>query len=367
MFLNDILLGNKETRRQKTGNKRRGKDEKQAKKFSSFAFLLFPCFLVSFLPACVEIEEYVDTPQGNFEALWKIIDERYCFFDYKEVDWNRIHDEYLRRISNDMNQESLFMLLNEMLQELKDGHVNLTTPFDVGRYWKWFEDYPSNYDESLIRQYLGTDYRIAGSIRYKILDDNIAYLRYADFSSGIGETNLDYIIEKAGICLGMIIDIRDNGGGVLTYSDVFASRFVNEKTLVGYIRHKTGKGHNDFSEPYPKYIEPSSRLRYQKPVVILTNRKCFSTTNDFVNTMGYAPNVTILGDRTGGGSGLPFSSELPNGWSVRFSTCPMFNADMEHLEFGIDPDEPCYLLKEDIHKGKDTLIEKARSLIKERN
>ena len=27
---------------------------------------------------------------------------------------------------------------------------------------------------------------------------------------------------------------------------------------------------------------------------------------------------------TGGGSGLPFSSELPNGWSVRFSASPMY-------------------------------------------
>jgi hypothetical protein len=210
--------------------------------------------LLFVLFSCIEIEEYENNPRGNFEALWTIMDERYCFFDYKEVNWDSIHVVYSRRISNDMNQEGLFMLLNEMLQELKDGHVNLTSPLDVGRYWKWFEDYPANYDDNLIRlrHYLGTDYRIAGSIRYKILDDNIAYLRYADFSAPIGETNLDYIIEKAGICEGMIIDVRDNGGGTLTYSDVFASRFFNEKTLVGYIQHKTGKGHNDFSKPYPK-------------------------------------------------------------------------------------------------------------------
>ncbi|MDR2683700.1 MAG: peptidase S41, partial [Dysgonamonadaceae bacterium] len=212
-----------------------------------FAFCLLPVLLFS----CIEIPEYENNPRGNFEALWTIMDEHYCFFEYKEVDWDSIHGAYSQRISNSMSQESLFMLLNGMLQELKDGHVNLSTPFDVGRYWKWFEDYPASYDEDLIRNYLGTDYRIAGSIRYKILDDNIAYLRYADFSSGIGETNLDYIIEKTGICSGMIIDVRNNGGGVLTYSDVFASRFFNQKTLVGYIRHKTGKGHNDFSEPYP--------------------------------------------------------------------------------------------------------------------
>ena len=39
-------------------------------------------------------EEVNNTPQGNFEALWKIIDEQYCFLDYKQIDWNAIHDKY---------------------------------------------------------------------------------------------------------------------------------------------------------------------------------------------------------------------------------------------------------------------------------
>jgi hypothetical protein len=314
----------------------------------------------------MEIEEYRNDPLGNFEALWKIMDEHYCFFEYKQIDWDRIHSEYARRINDDMSQESLFMLLNEMLGELKDGHVNLASPFDVGRYWKWFEDYPGNYRQELIDSLLGTDYRIAGGIRYKILEDNIGYFRYADFSSGIGESNLDYVIDKLGICSGIIIDVRNNGGGLLSNSDKLASRFFNEKTLVGYIRHKTGKGHNDFSEPHPKYIEPSTRLRYQKPVVVLTNRRCYSATNDFVNTMRLAPEVIVLGDKTGGGSGLPFNSELPNGWSVRFSACPMYDAEMQHIEFGIEPHVPVGLSIEDALNGKDTLIETARKLLAER-
>jgi hypothetical protein len=314
----------------------------------------------------MEIETYDNTPRGNFEALWQILDEHYCFFEYKGVDWNRIHSDYSRRIDNEMGHESLFLLLDEMLQELKDGHVNLSSAFEVGRYWKWFEDYPANYRQELIDAYLGTDYRIAGGLSYKVLEDNIGYVRYADFSSAIGESGLDYVIDKLSLCSGMIIDVRNNGGGLLTNSDKLAARFFNEKTLVGYIQHKTGKKHTDFSKPYPTYIEPSTRLRYQKPVVVLTNRKCFSATNDFVNAMRYAPNATILGDKTGGGSGLPFSSELPNGWSVRFSACPMYDKDMQQIEFGVHPDISISLLENDIEKGKDTLIETARQLLQAR-
>jgi C-terminal processing protease CtpA/Prc len=162
----------------------------------------------------------------------------------------------------------------------------------------------------------------------------------------------------------MIIDVRNNGGGLLSNVERLASRFVNEKTLVGYIQHKTGKGHNDFSEPVARHIEPSTRLHYQKPVIVLTNRSCFSATNDFVNAMRYCPNARILGDRTGGGSGLPFSSELPSGWSVRFSACPILDAGKQHIEFGIDPDIHVDLLTSDVRKGKDTLIETAIDLLK---
>jgi Periplasmic protease len=332
------------------------------KKRLKYGILGIFCFI--FLSGCIEIEKFDNSPQGNFEALWKILDEHYCFFEYKDIDWQTIHQSYSSRINNKMNEEALFMILNEMLQELKDGHVNLSTPFDVGRYWKWFEDYPPNYFVSLRDNYLGNDYSIAGGIRYKILEDNIGYMYYGDFSSPLGETNLDHIINKLSICRGIIIDVRDNGGGLLSNSEKLASRFVNEKTLVGYIQHKTGKGHNDFSKPYPRYIEPNGRLRYQKPVVVLTNRSCYSATNDFVNSMKTCPNVIILGDKTGGGSGLPFNSELPNGWSVRFSACPMYNASMEHLELGIEPDKPVDLIDEDVIKGIDTIIEAARTLIK---
>ena len=322
-------------------------------------------FLLLLVSCVVDVEPYDNSKRGNFEALWRIVDEHYCFFDYKDIDWNQIHTDYEKKIREDMSNIALFDTLNLMLQELKDGHVNLYSYWDLGRYWKWFEDYPANFNADVIynANYLGTNYRIAGSARYTILSDSIGYIYYGSFSGALSENNLDYILASFSKCFGIIVDVRNNGGGYLSNSETLASRFTDEKTLVGYIQHKTGKGHNDFSEPFPKYIEPSSRIQYLKPVVVLTNRKCFSATNDFVNAVHHFPNVTILGDRTGGGSGLPFSSELPNGWAVRFSACPFFDANKEHIEFGIDPDVRVDLLPEDLQKGYDTLIEVARKLL----
>ena len=65
------------------------------------------------------------------------------------------------------------------------------------------------------------------------------------------------------------------------------------------------------------------------------------------------------GDKTGGGSGLPFNSELPNGWQVRFSACPMLDPDKKLTEFGIDPDIQVEITEEDLARGVDTIIESA--------
>ena len=323
------------------------------------------------LPSCVREELPHNDPMGNFEALWNIIDTRYCFLDYKQevygLNWNEVHQRYANRITSQMNDKALFQVLAEMLNELKDGHVNLIASHETSSYREWFDSHPANFSDTIQRIYLGQDYIQTSGIKYQILEDNIAYVYYGSFSTGIGESNLDYLLDDIAICDGMILDVRNNGGGLLTMADRLASRFTNQKVLTGYWTYKTGPGHQDFSKPEAVFVEPPmDRVRWQKPVIILTNRRSFSSTNDFVNKMRQMPQATIVGDCTGGGSGLPFSSELPNGWSVRFSASPMYDVDMNHLEFGIEPDIKVDMTLEDMLKGKDTLIETARNIIKEK-
>ena len=311
------------------------------KRLLSYIYIM--CALPLVLGGCIREDEYDNSPTGNFEALWKLIDEHYCFLDYKGIDWDAIYEQYRVQITDDMGQDALFEVLGNMLAELKDGHVNLYSAWNTARYWDWYLDYPRNFDEALVEQYLGRDYRIGGGAEYTILQDKM----------------LLYLA----VCNGLIIDVRNNGGGNLTTASQLAARFTNERVLTGYIQHKTGPGHSDFSDPEPVYLDPSDGVRWQKPVVVLTNRHAYSATNDFVNSMNCLPQVTLLGDKTGGGSGLPFSSELPNGWGVRFSASPMLDAQKQHIEFGIDPDVKLDMTDEDEDQGRDTLIEAARALL----
>ena len=319
--------------------------------------------------SCVDEEEFADTPRGNFEALWRIIDEHYCFLDYKQheigLDWQAVYNKYNVRVDEGMTDRQLFEVLTQMLGELRDGHVNLSASHDYGRYWSWFESYPSNFSDTVYRRYMGTDYKIASGLDYRIFDDNIGYIRYESFSSPIGEGNLDEVLMSMMLCQGIIIDIRGNGGGDLTNADKLAARFCHEKTLVGYTQHKTGPGHSDFSDLEPHYLEPSSNIRWHKPVVVLTNRHVFSAANEFTMYMKALPQTKIVGDHTGGGAGMPFSSSLPNGWSVRFSAVPTYDAERHSTEFGIAPDYYVSLADDDVSEGKDTIIEFARKLLAE--
>ncbi len=331
--------------------------------------LLLAVLFSATLSACIDEDELDNTSRGNFEALWKIIDQRYCFFDYKKgeygLDWNEVYSRYSPQIDNEMSQAQLFEVLGNMLGELRDGHVNMYASFDYTRYWSWQEGYPKNFSDTLQRKYLGTDYKIASGLKYRKLDDNIGYIRCESFESAIGDGNLDEVLLYLAPCRALIIDVRNNGGGQLTSAEKFAARFTNKEITVGYIRHKTGTGHSDFSSMKEQCLKPSSGIRWQKKAVVLTNRSVYSAANEFVKYMKCCPNVTTVGDKTGGGAGLPFSSELPNGWSIRFSACPMYDKDKNSTEFGISPDYEVQLSADDISQGIDTIIEFARNLTSE--
>ena len=60
--------------------------------------LISICLSMLLICSCVDEEHYDNTKRGNFEALWKLMDEHYCFFSYKQqelgVDWDEVHTRY---------------------------------------------------------------------------------------------------------------------------------------------------------------------------------------------------------------------------------------------------------------------------------
>lgn len=329
--------------------------------------------LLLFSSSCTTREDFNPSPLSNYKALWKILDEGYCYFDEKlpaDSTWEMMYDKHLSEIREDMTPVELMDALAELTYELRDGHVGLISSFDRKAYINWRSDYPSNVNPSVRNRYLGDNYRIAGTLYYAPITynghekDKVGLIYYSSFSGGVGHGNINAVLNSFKECRGIIIDVRNNGGGNVSNVETIAGHFAADKTLVGYMSYKSGPRHNDFSTPTPLYIEPvESGILWHRPVVVLTNRGMYSAANDFALYMKQLPYATLLGDTTGGGGGLPRGSELPIGWRVVYSGSKTTDPQGNSIEFGIPPSVEVSLSLEDDARGVDTLIEEAIGVI----
>ncbi len=315
-------------------------------------------------------------PVSIFEEIWTFADRHYSFFDEKGVDWDSVYTSYRPQVKDDMGPVELFDLCAKMLYELRDGHVNLVSPFDRSRYWQWYLERPENFYFSIIeRHYFKDRQRYFGPLQVVALpgdntEEDILYVYYGSFGNTIGEGNLDDLIFSLneGGFKGLIFDVRNNGGGDPTNGRNLAARFTDKKVFVGtnYIKH--GPGHGDFRLE-EVHIEPHDGLRFSGDVVVLTNRKSYSATTYFAQYMKALDQVTLVGDTTGGGGGLPAFRDLANGWRLRVSSTRFYNPAGESIEPGVPPHITAQIPEEgdSINLTSDEIIETAIELIRSAN
>ncbi len=327
----------------------------------SFSFL--------FLVSCEE-GFFVEVPSESaisiFDQAWNFADQEYTFFDYKELNWDSIYQEFRPLVSDDMNEEELFQVIGDMLFLLRDGHVNLRSKFDRSRNWEWYLEFPENFNYSLLeRNYFKSNEQFVGSLVVMDFED-VGYMRYSSFSNGVSNDDMDYVIERFKDHKGLIIDVRNNGGGFLSNASKIAKRFAKEKQRVALVYYKNGPGHNELEGPFSTNLTPpDDLLLFDKPVIVLTNRHSYSATSFFTQYMRELENVTILGDQTGGGGGAPAFTELSNGWELRVSSSVTTDPEGFNIENGVPPDVKVDMLKSDENNGIDTILEEALRLLRD--
>ena len=307
-----------------------------------------------------------NTPTENVKFLWKTINEKYPFFDYKKVNWDSVGNVWIPRASDTMNDVAVFRIMDSMLYTLRDGHTNLFGAFNFSRNWQWYLNYPDNYNANLVeRTYLNGVQWYTGAFTNRFLDSNrVGYVRYGSFSSDISDYAIDVIVNRFQNTKGLIIDVRSNGGGSVANISKFISRFTENRLLAWKEAEKNGAGKTDFTAFKETYIDPKGDKKYLKPIIILTNRRCFSATTLFVAAMLNLPNVKTLGDWTGGGGGAPTSTQLPNGWVVRYSGTVTLTPNGFNIENGTPPTIKQDITKDDEAKGIDSIIERALKELK---
>lgn len=306
------------------------------------------------------------TPKEIFEQTWRFTDEEYSFFEFKNIDWDQTYKDFEPRINNDMSDEELFDELSDMLYILRDGHVNLRTPFDRSRNWTWYLNAPDNFDKYVLeRNYFKEEQQIVGPFVVYDFGD-VGYMAYESFSADFTMDHLDYILNKFKDRKGLIIDVRNNFGGSLGNVYAIGRRFVSENTTVAKRRDKNGPKHDDFTEFEDMVFNYNEdEVHFDQPVVVLTNRKSYSAGNFFPTLMSSLEQVTVMGDTTGGGGGAPSFTELSNGWSLRVSTTQLYTLDGVNTEDGFAPDVRLDISPEDEAAGIDSILEEALKLLRQ--
>ena len=321
---------------------------------------------------CVRGENQdLSEPEKNFEHLWKDFDQNYGIFGPKRVNWDLLYKVYRPKVTPQTTDDELFTIMSGMLKQLNDNHVRLRKEGKQFTSGLLGEIKMRDHSLLLIREkYLKGNYDTLHKniFHYGWLDDSIGYFHFRGFSSPSDSADaIDEIVDEFKDAKGIIIDVRQNGGGDDRVGKIIAGRFAKEKKMYMITRIRNGPSHDDFTEPKLWYVEPDGPIQFTKPVILLTHRHSVSAAENFALAMRVIPHATLVGDFTSGCFADMRGETLPNGW--RYSISYTLFTDQNGFcweGIGVPPDLRITNTAEDIAKKNDRVLEFAMELIHSR-
>lgn len=137
--------------------------------------------------------------------------------------------------------------------------------------------------------------------------------------------------------VGIIIDLRGNGGGSVADLAPIIGSLAQTPTLIGYTRVKEGYGRLDYSEWSESWIDcpRTKHLKTPKPIVVLSDVYSGSCAELATMLIKSLPNGTFIGERTYGAVGGLYAGNASNVYhDLYYSGC---FGDPDYYENGPDP------------------------------
>ncbi|WP_338791791.1 S41 family peptidase [Bernardetia sp. MNP-M8] len=328
---------------------------------SLLTFLLFSCEKGFF-------EEPVNDPETNFEIFWKEFDEYYAPFEFKDLNWQDEYSQNRPLVTPITTNEELWNICTQMIDKLDDSHTFMIDYYHDKKFFlsgsRTREHAIAEFSRKVVREnYMNFLYEVARdtAITYGLIQGkNIGYIHFGDMQ-GDYPRDIQKIVEKFDNTEGLIVDIRNNGGGDPDYAFTSAGAFSDGEHFIFTVQSKNGSAHDDFDEPTKKITQKPDGYRYLKPVVLITDRQTISAGEDFCLNMKAFSHVYHIGDKTSGGtSNLSAIRTLPNGWAFGFSYQKTLSPSGVSFEgVGIPPDFFIKNTNVDIQQGIDKVLEYA--------
>lgn len=300
----------------------------------------------------------------SFDLLWSAFDRHYSYFEVNGIDWDALRETYRPRIGPGTSEAELFDAVGEMLDHLRDGHVNVYDGRRTYAYSGWFSGYPVNFDPNLVVARMnGTQIQVSSAVFAGRPEPGIGYIHIGSFPSDL-PARLDTALAALAPLNALIVDLRHNTGGSDGAAAAAAGRLADQRRLFRRVAYRNGPEHDDFTEPRESFVEPRGPVRFTGPTAVLTNRRTFSSAESFVLAARQMPHVIVVGDTTGGGSGAPIYRELPNGWIYRMSRWVSYTPDGRTFQgVGLAPDHPVSF--DAGESDTDLIIEEAIRLLRD--
>lgn len=321
------------------------------------------------LSACNTNEESDELSQLQiYERFWHDFDLRYAGFSYSNVDWDSIYTAQTNHISDSTSDTELFQLLVNSIEPLKDGHIELKARIDNKDYFYSYypilqHSKPYNYITwaCIKNHYLSDIVYINNYMAYgKIKGENIGYIIITSFAQSEEDyLHIDDFLQTFADSDGIIIDIRENGGGNELHAQTIAGRFTQIPITYRYQKGRSGANRTSLSEYYKMTLSPSGKY-FAGKVAFLTNRTTYSAAEDFALMLKALPTTTQIGDTTWGGASTgPKTEMLENGWSYSLPERISYDLNYEPIFKGIAPDITMHISKSDSIAERDRIIETA--------
>lgn len=297
------------------------------------------------------------TPLALFDRLWSDFDRHYSLFLVKGINWDSLRAVYRPQAAAGTLDELNGRVIPQLLRNLADDHVlwrgsrEGSSPRGIGT------------EPTAPELYVHQDGGFSGPVWYGAVDSAIGYLNISGFDERGWLPDVDSALAALGPVSSIIIDVRNNDGGLLANALEVAGRFASRTTTVAYVRYRNGPAHGDFTSSIAQQVTPSGPRQFHGKVVLLTSRNTVSAAELFVLAMRGLGHTTVVGDTTAGETGAPFLRELQNGWSYQFPESIEYTLAGKVFEgIGLPPDVPVMNDRRPYSRLSDLQLERAVSI-----
>lgn len=167
----------------------------------------------------------------------------------------------------------------------------------------------------------------------EILEGNIGYIRYFTFQDK-GSQKLDNAIKRSidDGASGIILDLRDNLGGVLNDAVEVCDLFLNEGTIV------TVTGRSEDKNVTDEYL--AGKGKYSEiPLILLINKHSASASEVVAGALKDNGRAMLIGEKSFGKGVVQVIYELSDGSGIKFTTAKYFLPSGLNIQgIGIEPD-----------------------------